>query len=169
MKYISSVYNIHKPKYITIRPGKPDVHPEEIRVARFIGKRGFLRVFYLVLFIVLFGISCMAQSYRCLPSNVKETDIFEVRTLTSKPGKSNTEKITVKDKLDKMQARCAQGKLVDGKGRQIRFYFVQGCWGSPPDDYLEIQERQIKEMERLKKRYTVIEMTCNREGMTPPS
>ena len=129
-------------------------------------KGGFLKVVHMLLFIVFFGVPCMAQKYRCLSSDVNETDIVEVRTLTSKTGKDYTEKITVKDKLNKMKSRCAKGKLVDGKRREIRFYFLQGCWGNPPANYLEILNRQNSEIEQLKKQYTVIEMTCNPDG--PP-
>ncbi len=130
-------------------------------------KGGFLRIVHILLVIVFFGIPCMAQTYRCLSSDVKETDIVEVRTLTSKAGKDYTEKITVKDKLNKMRSRCAKGKLVDGKRREIRFYFLQGCWGNPPADYLEIEKRQRRDIEQLKKRYTVIEMACDRGGIPP--
>jgi hypothetical protein len=36
--------------------------------------------------------------------------------------------------------------------------------GNPPADYQEILQRQREELEKLKKQYTVIEMTCNPEG-----
>jgi hypothetical protein len=108
----------------------------------------------------------MAQTYKCLPSDVKEDDVASFRTVTSKTGEARREKVMVKQTLKKIRAGCLRGKLVDGKGREIRFYFLQGCWGNPPEDYLEILDRQKKEIERLKKRYTVIEMTCN-PGGTP--
>ena len=111
----------------------------------------------------------MAQTYPCLESGVKEDNVTGFRTVTSKTSESRTEKVTVKQALKKMGARCLRGKLVDGQGRQIRFYFLQGCWGNPPEDYLEILDRQKKEIERLKKRYTVIEMTCNPRGIPPQS
>ena len=65
------------------------------------------------------------------------------------------------------ESRCLQ-KLLDSKLRQVRFYFVQGCWGNPPSDYLEILARQRKEIETLKQTYTVIEMTCNPSGIPIP-
>ncbi len=128
-----------------------------------------MKVFCILLFIAVFGISCIAQTYPCLESDVKEDAVSTIRTVTSKTGKLRVEKITVKQTLKKMNARCVRGKLVDGKGRQIRFYSVQGCWGNPPADYVEILDRQRKEIARLKKRYTVIEMTCNPSGMPPQS
>ena len=111
----------------------------------------------------------MAQTYKCLSSDVKEDDVTGFRNKTSKIGDVLTEKITVKQALKRMRARCLGGKLVDGKGRQIRFYFLQGCWGNPPADYLEILDRQKREIEELKKRFTVIEMTCNPGGLPPQS
>jgi hypothetical protein len=83
-----------------------------------------------------------------------------------RPGEQ-VKKITVEQKLKELGARCRRGKLVDARGREIRFYHLQGCWGNPPPDYLEILERQRKELETLKKSYTVIEMTCNTSGEMP--
>lgn len=108
----------------------------------------------------------MAQTYPCLASPIKEDDVTGFRTATSKTGESRTEKITVKQVLKKMRARCLRGKLVDGNGRQIRFYFLKGCWGNPPADYIEILDLQTKEIKELKKQYTVIEMTCNPSGLS---
>ena len=110
----------------------------------------------------------MAQTYGCLESGVKESDIAGTRIVSSKMSKTSVEKITVRDKLKEIGARCVRGKLIDGKGRQVRFYFLQGCWGNPPADYLEIMERQRKEIESLKRTYTVIEMTCNPSGLPIP-
>jgi hypothetical protein len=78
-----------------------------------------------------------------------------------------TAAITVKQRLVELKARCRRGKLVDRSGREIRFYRLAGCWGNPPPDYREILERQRRELERLKKRYTVIELTCNPDGIDP--
>jgi hypothetical protein len=73
----------------------------------------------------------------------------------------------VKLRLDKLDARCRAGKLVDGKNREIRFYQLQGCWGNPPPDYQEILIKQREELEELKRKYTVIEITCNPSGEMP--
>ncbi len=124
-----------------------------------------LKVVYILLFIALFGFRSMAQTYTCLASDVKDDDVVGFTTATSQSGKTHAEKVTVKQTLKKMRSRCRHGKLMDGKGRQIRFYFLQGCWGNPPANYLEILDRQRKEIERLKKRYIVVEMTCNPSGM----
>jgi hypothetical protein len=59
-----------------------------------------------------------------------------------------------------MKARCHRGKLVDSRGREIRFFRVS-CWGNPPEDYQEIRKRENEELARLKKGYTVIVFGCN--------
>ncbi len=69
-------------------------------------------------------------------------------------------KVTVKMRLVQLKARCKRGMLVDGKGKQIYFYTLIGCWGNPPADYLDLLEHQAQEIQRLKKRYTVIQISC---------
>jgi hypothetical protein len=103
----------------------------------------------------------------CLPREVSLTDIVTAELIKSGPEGSQVKKITVRDKLLELKARCKSGKLVDGKGREIRFYRLKGCWGNPPADYQEILAEQEKELQELRRLYTVIEMTCNPSG-TPP-
>jgi len=100
----------------------------------------------------------------CLPAGIKPADV--VSTQAVKPGANRDEvrTITVAQKLKELRARCRKRKLVDAGGREIRFYRLIGCWGNPPDDYQEQLERQAKELARLRKRYPVIEMTCNPSG-----
>ena len=98
----------------------------------------------------------------CLPSGVKPTDIVSVRY---DPSRQAVKTITVEDKLTELKARCKKGKLVDAAGKEIYFFRMAGCWGNPPADYQEILEQQNKELEKLRKRYTVIEMTCNPDGV----
>ena len=109
-----------------------------------------------VLFVImLLSGAVFAQNYSCLPKEVKET------TLVSKDK-------TVRQTLKLLKAKCSKGKLVDGKKREIRFYNLQGCWGNPPEDYLEIMDNQRKEIAELKKKYTVIEISCNPSGFNIP-
>lgn len=75
-------------------------------------------------------------------------------------GAAVTGNITIKEKLRQLKARCKRGKLVDGRGREIRFYRLVGCWGNPPDDYQEQLARQSQELQRLKKKYTIVEIPC---------
>jgi hypothetical protein len=95
----------------------------------------------------------------CVPI---ETTLEEVVSTTkSKAGTGAvTRNVTVKETLKQLKARCRKGKLVDGAGREIRFYRLIGCWGNPPDDYQEQLARQNEELQRLKKKYTVVEIPC---------
>lgn len=106
----------------------------------------------------------MSSKYPCLPSNVKEADVAKYKVV-DKQGANTIEKVTVKQELDRIGATCKSGKLVDCNGREIKFFQMQGCWGNPPADYLEILEKQKEDLERLKKDFTVIEMTCETAGV----
>ena len=108
-----------------------------------------------------------AQSnYNCLPPEIKPDTIVSAKQITSAAG-NKIEKETVRQRLDKIKAGCKAGKLFDAKGREIRFYQLQGCWGNPPQDYQEILDNQQRELAELKKKYTVIEITCNPSGGMP--
>jgi hypothetical protein len=103
----------------------------------------------------------------CLPDDIKATDVVSVQVV--KPGATGGEakRVTVEQELIAMKARCDKGKLLDASGKEVRFYRLVGCWGNPPADYQEILAHQTEEIEKLKKKYTVIEMTCNPEGSQP--
>lgn len=95
-----------------------------------------------------------AKQFNCLPKDVSADE--EVgRGFKGKPG------VTVNSKLIEIKARCRRGKLVDAKGREIRF-FRPSCWGNPPENYREIRRREAEELARLRQRYTVIEFGCDR-------
>jgi hypothetical protein len=101
----------------------------------------------------------------CLPETIKPADVVTSRLV----GSSKTvKKVTVEQKLIQLKASCKNGKLVDAAGREIRFFRLEGCWGNPPADYQEILQRQSDELNQLKKHYTVIEMTCNPDGVAIP-
>lgn len=99
----------------------------------------------------------------CLPAGIQPTDVVSTRTTVTR-SKGMVITVTVAEKLVELKARCRKHKLVDGKGREIRFYPLIGCWGNPPEDYQQQLERQAKELARLRKRYRVVEMTCNAIG-----
>ena len=101
----------------------------------------------------------------CLPADMKLTDIVSAEIISSSASGNVLKRITVKEKLVGLKARCKKGKLVDGRGRQIYFYRLTGCWGNPPENYMEILEHQRIELAKLKKRYTVVEMSCNTSGL----
>ena len=97
--------------------------------------------------------SAPAKNFSCLPKDVRADEVVSY----DDEGKSS---LTVKKKLIELKARCRRGKLVDAKGREIRFFRIS-CWGNPPEDYLEIQKREAEELAELKKHYTVIEFGCD--------
>ncbi|HYU98537.1 MAG TPA: hypothetical protein VE977_06895 [Pyrinomonadaceae bacterium] len=114
--------------------------------------------------------ACTSNTDACMPPGIQATDV--VSSQAAKPG-GKVVTISVAQKLKALRARCRKGKLVDARGTEIRFYQLIGCWGNPPDDYQEQLERQAKELAKLRKRYRVIEMTCNSSGedrfrATPP-
>ena len=114
--------------------------------------------------------ACTRNTDACMQSGIQATDVVSAQT--AKPG-GKVVTVTVAQKLRELRARCRKGKLVDSKGTEIRFYQLVGCWGNPPDDYQEQLERQAEELAKLRKRYRVIEMTCNSSGedrfrATPP-
>jgi len=94
-----------------------------------------------------------SRNFICLPKDVQPGEVVSYRP-------KGTMNITVEKKLSEMKARCRNGKLVDAKRREIRF-FHPSCWGNPPPDYLETRQREDKEVAELKKRYTVIVFGCN--------
>jgi hypothetical protein len=89
----------------------------------------------------------------CLPPETKLDDVLSYGL----KGRGN---LTVQNKLAELKARCRNGKLVDAKGREIRF-FRPSCWGNPPENYLEIQQQENEELQKLRKRYNVIVFGCN--------
>ena len=102
----------------------------------------------------------------CLPKEIQPTDVVSYQDDNpSKPGKHA---VTVAEKLASLKAHCKKGKLIDAAGREIRFFHLTGCWGNPPEDYQQILDEQSRKLAQLKKRYTVIEMTCNPSGMLIP-
>ncbi len=94
-----------------------------------------------------------SKSLSCLPKDVRADEAVSY-------GMKGKSILTVEKKLAGMKARCRRGKLVDARGREIRF-LRSSCWGNPPPDYLEIRQRENEELARLQKRYTVIVFGCS--------
>lgn len=121
-----------------------------------------------VCFVFLLGwlVPASAQSWkRCLPTDVRADEVASVRQSASGGAAG---RVTVAQKLRQLKARCRAGKLSDARGRPIRFYRLTGCWGYPPPDYQEILRRQQQELDALRRRYTVVEITCNPSGVPIP-
>ena len=118
--------------------------------------------FALALLFLTFSAVCVScQKYDCLPPGIKIDTIVGFKTSSSEQNFRKNEPITVLETLRLLKAKCSCKKLVDSKGREIRFFQLKGCWGTPPPDYLEIMENQRNELNLLKKKYTVIEITCS--------
>ena len=98
----------------------------------------------------------IAMRFDCLPEGYRSTDVVSYRH-KSKGGEGN---LTIEDKLVELKAHCREGKLVDGKGREIRFFRI-ACFGNPPSDYEELRQKELEELEKLQKQYCVIVMECD--------
>lgn len=89
----------------------------------------------------------------CLPTGYNLGDVVSY-------GATDRGNITVEKRLAQLKARCRNRRLLDVKGREIRFH-RPSCWGNPPADYQDIQQREDEELRKLQKRYTVIVFGCN--------
>ena len=96
----------------------------------------------------------LGQGYACLP------DGFTNRSLASANASVGSATVAAVTALSGMKAHCRRGKLVDARGRDIRLYQIQGCWGNPPVDYQEILADQDTKIRRLSRRYTVLQIAC---------
>jgi hypothetical protein len=97
--------------------------------------------------------SSQKSRFDCLPKDVHPDDVVTYRKTT----KGN---VTVEKTLIQMKAKCRHSKLVDAKRREIRF-FRPSCWGNPPEGYLEIQQRENSELQKLKRTFAVIVFACD--------
>ena len=114
----------------------------------------------MVLLLLCTAVDATDSFLACLPEGIHPDEVVSVQQ--AKSGKSDlARKLTVREALTRVKARCKNGKLLDGAGKEIRIVRLIGCWGNPPEDYQEQLERQGKEIERLKKKYTVIEIPCS--------
>ena len=100
--------------------------------------------------------SRVAVQHECLPEGYKSTDIVSYR----QKRKGGDGYITIEDRLVELKAHCKEGKLIDVKGREIRF-FKFACYGNPPADYEEQRQKELQELEKLQKKYCVIVMECD--------
>ena len=136
-----------------------------LKLIRSIGFEREMKLTCIFTFIILSAVTSFAQSYPCLPSDIKSDAVVDFVAVTSAKQDQIRIPVTVKQTLKKLRLKCTHGNLVDQKGKSVRFYQLNGCWGNPPSNYLEIMEKQRKDLDDLKKKYTVIEMTCNPSGM----
>ena len=116
--------------------------------------------------LIIAGASVAAQGKSrwqgCLPPDIDADEVISLEP--SSPGRV-AKKITVTTKLNQIGARCRAKRLVDARGKEIHFYRLTGCWGNPPLDYEEILDNQRQELAQLRRRYRVVEITCNPSGI----
>jgi len=118
-----------------------------------------------IYFLITGSMFAQQKVERCLPAGITATTVVSAEGVQTDVSHNVIKKVTVGDRLRALKARCRKGKLVDARGREITFYRLHGCWGNPPANYQEILARQSEEIEKLQKRYTVITLTCNPDGM----
>jgi hypothetical protein len=95
----------------------------------------------------------------CLPDGLKLNSEISERSDNSS-SETKTKPKTLESKLIQIKAKCKNGKLTDGAGKEIRIVQLIGCWGNPPEDYQEQLDRQQEEIKQLREKYTVIEVPC---------
>lgn len=99
----------------------------------------------------------------CLPKEVQLKLIVQEET-PSASNKKPSKPPTIEQKLRQLQAKCKDGKLVDQHGKEIRFFYLIGCWGNPPEDYQQQLDEQAKKLKSLKEKYTVLEIPCAQDA-----
>jgi hypothetical protein len=120
----------------------------------------FLTIFALLaLQVVAYG---QQAKYDRLPSNVTlETEVR--KDVLNRSGKIVSSEVTTVGKLLKeLKARYRKNVLVDGKGREIRFFepLCRGVSAGFEEDQ-KAQKEKDRELAALKKKYTVIVLYCN--------
>jgi hypothetical protein len=98
----------------------------------------------------------ISSKFDCLPEGFKSSDIVSYR----QKQKGSDARVTIENRLIELKARCKEGRLVDGKGREIKF-FRFACYGNPPSDYEEIAQKEHEEFDKLQKDYTVVVLECD--------
>lgn len=102
------------------------------------------------------------MKYDRLPENITlETEVK--KDVKDKNGKVvSFETMTVEKRLDELKARYEKDKLVDEKGREIRFFepLCRGVSAGEEQDRAD-QEAKDKELADLEKNFTVIVLFCD--------
>jgi hypothetical protein len=90
----------------------------------------------------------------CLPSEIKP----EKQTVMEAVGNGTFRTLTLAEKLVNLGAVCQDGKLVDGSGKEIRFFWYEGCggMGGPQDPTGAGRKKKELELQELQSKYTVV-------------
>lgn len=104
----------------------------------------------------------MVTKFDRLPENIKpETGV--VKTVKNDKGETvSSETTTVEKRLNELNARYEKDKLVDKKGRGIRFFepLCRGVSAGEEQDEIDRKAKE-KELAELEKKYTVIVLVCD--------
>jgi hypothetical protein len=100
----------------------------------------------------------------CLPAGVRSTDTVSAERV-GPVGRLVI--LTVAQRLRQLGASCRGDTLVDSSARPIRFYRLH-CFGAPTTYALETLRRERAELDSLRRRYTVVGMTCSPTGEPTP-
>lgn len=121
-----------------------------------------------LILIFIFVILAMAQAVdaqtkydRLPPSITLKTEV--VKEVKTRDGVIvSTGKTTVEKRLNELKARYKKGVLVDGKGREIRFFepLCRGFSAGAEEDRKAQQEKDT-ELAELRKKYTVLVLLCD--------
>ena len=97
-----------------------------------------------------------------LPENIKPETEVRRDTKNDKGETISTETTTVEKRLNELRARYDKDKLVDEKGREIRFFepLCRGVSAGEEQDELDRKAKE-KELAELEKKYTVIVLNCD--------
>ena len=106
----------------------------------------------------------------CLPEGITAETVVSAENFRFDKVKQTyrIDSVNVKETLNRLGGKCVVGNLTAASGKAIKFYRLQGCWGNPPFDYQEILSNQAKELADLRKKFTVVELTCNSSGIPIP-
>ena len=125
--------------------------------------------FYFILYTFHSLAACQKPlEINCLPAERKLTDIVSATFSSGIFGNNTVKTVTIEQKLAQLKARCQNQQLIDGSGKEIRFYQLVGCWGNAPQNYADILQAQEEKIKELEQQYTVITMTCNPSGIPYP-
>jgi hypothetical protein len=116
----------------------------------------------------IFAVLAMAQAvdaqtrYGRLPDGIAlKTEV--AREVRNRDGKLvSSGQTTVEKRLNELKARYKKGKLVDGAGREIRFFepLCRGMSAGVEEDR-KAQMEKDSELAALRKKYTVLVLLCS--------
>jgi hypothetical protein len=105
----------------------------------------------------------MPTKFNQLPEGIEFDTEVEGKAIKNDKGEVNSYEITsVEQRLDELNAKYKEGKLVDDKNKEIKFFkpLCRGVSQGLEEDQRESEKYQ-NEFAQLKKKYTVIVLYCD--------